>query len=234
MTEKKTAKKSKTSPSKKGTAKMEKILLSCPMEDKIFSIESEDGVCEIHIKPYLDFATREGLIQNIEAMYFPDGTYNKNYGDAVLEFVLFQLYTGIDFGGDIEKFDQFANGNIYKRTPAFSNLYFTEEYYSIKETIWEIVHYILHVGSVDTEQQMFYKNFNELFDAIKTLLDTVDGSLSKMVESVQSESGVTLSEMLSALKDMNAKDEKKIVKAVLDFQEEKAKKQAAATAVPRI
>lgn len=232
MAEKKTAKRNKTSPSKKGITKIEKALLSAPVEDKVFSMEHEGETYEIHIKPYLDFATRTGLIQNIEMMYFPEGLYDKNYGDAVLEFVLFQLYTGIDFGGDIEKFDQFANGMIYKRTPAFSNLYFTEEYYSIKDTIWAMVDYILQVGSVDAERQMFYKNFNELFDALKALIDTADISLSKMAESVQSESGVNIADVITALKDMNTKDEKKIVKAVLDFQEEKAKKQAVAVKTP--
>lgn len=234
MSEKKTAKKSKSSPSKKEVTKLENALLSSVPADKVFTLETPDGICELHIKPYLSFEVKAGIMQNIEAMYFPDGVYDKNNGDMVLEFVLFQLYTGVDFGGDITKFDSFVNGNIFKQTPAFDNLYFTEEYWEIKETAWNMVDYILNSGSANYEQVMFYKNFNELFQAIKELVSTADMSLTQAMDSVKNDTGVSLPDMLAALKDANAKDEKKIVSAVLDYQAAKAKKHAEETKVPRI
>lgn len=234
MAEKKTAKKSKSSPSKKEITKLENALLSAPPADKVFTMETPDGVCELYIKPYLSFEVKAGITQNIEAMYFPDGVYDKHNGDMVLEFVLFQLYTGVDFGGDITKFDAFVNSNIFNATPAFDKLYFTEEYWAIKETVWNMVDYILNSGSVNYEQMMFYKNFNELFQTVKELVSTADMSLTQAMESVKNDTGVNIADMLTALKDANAKDEKKIVSAVLDYQAAKAKKHAEATKVPHI
>lgn len=234
MAEKKTAKKSKSSPSKKEITKLENALLSAPPADKVFTLETPDGVCELYIKPYLSFEVKAGITQNIEAMYFPDGVYDKHNGDMVLEFVLFQLYTGVDFGGDITKFDAFVNSNIFNATPAFDKLYFTEEYWAIKETVWNMVDYILNSGSVNYEQMMFYKNFNELFQTVKELVSTADMSLTQAMESVKNDTGVNIADMLTALKDANAKDEKKIVSAVLDYQAAKAKKHAEATKVPHI
>ena len=234
MAEKKMAKKGANSPSKKTFTKLEKALLADLAPDKVFVVGTPDDRLELHIKPYLSFDVKEGLMQNIENMYFPDGVYNKHHGDMILEFVLFQLYTGLDFGGDLESFDRFVNGDIFKRNSKFDELYFTEEYWRIKETVWAMVDYILQLGSADYEQRMFYRNFNELFIALKELIGNADTSLSKLVESVQSDAGTTIPDLLAAMKDVNAKDEKKIVSAVLDYQEAKAKRYAEAANVPHI
>lgn len=234
MTEKKTAKKIKSSLSKKEATRIEKTLLDYQFEDKVLSIETDDGAVELHIKPYLDLEAREAILNSVESMYFPDGRYSKVRGDMILEFVLFQQYTGLDFGNDLSKFDKFIHSDIYRRDYSFDDLYFTEEYWSIKEDVQGMVDYILRVSSLNAEQYAFYHNFNELFASIKTLVENADNSLGQMAESIKSDTGVGVAEMLAALKDINVKDEKKIVNAVLDFQETKAKRQAEAVKMPTL
>lgn len=235
MAEKKTAKKSNPSPSKKkGLTALEKHLCSLEAKERTLVVQDGDVSYEIHFRATLDLETRNGLMENVREMYFPAGSYDKNYGDTILEFILFQLYTGITFNNDVVQFDRFMCSDYFRYDVAFEQAYRTEDYCSIKEAVTETVNAMLLEREISIYRESFYKNFNELFDAIHSFVDNADGSLTKMVESMKSEDGASAKMLLEALQQLNAKDEKKIVTAVLDYQENKAKKQGVAVKPLRI
>lgn len=230
MAEKKITKKGANSPSKKAKlTPIEKYLCSLDATNRIVTIHHGEDVYEMTIRSTLDFETRNGIMENVRDMYFPSGSYDKNYGDTILEFILFQLYTGITFNNDVMKFDQFMRSDYFRYDAEFEKAYRSADYYAIKDAVEGTVRAILNTKEQSADQEHFYHSFNALFEAIRIFIDNADGSLTKLEESLRSNDGVNVKTILDALQQMNAKDEKKIVSAVLDYQESKAKKYAAAT-----
>ena len=235
MAEKKATKKGETSLSKKAKlTSLERYLCSLDATDRVVTVQNGDTNYEITIRSTLDFETRNGIMENVKDMYFPAGSYDKNYGDTILEFILFQLYTGMTFNNDVIKFDRFMRSDYFRYDAEFEKAYRSADYYAIKEAVEDTVKAMLHAKERSVDQENFYHSFNALFEAIRTFIDNADGSLTKIEESLRSDDGVNIKSMLDALQQMNAKDEKKIVSAVLDYQESKAKKQAASSKPLRI
>lgn len=225
--EKKTTKKRKPSPSKT-ISEFEKRLGALPASEKIVIIPFDGENYELHIKSYLDFETKAGLMSHVRRMYFNDGFFDRQYGDAVLELVLFQLYTGLTFGGDISLFDAFIHSDYAMTSTEFREAYYSEDYYEIRNAIESTLDVITKEAELPLYQELFYKNCNDLIDLVRALLENASDSLNEMASSFQSNNGSSVRELLEALQNMNQKDEKKLVNAILDFQEAKAKR----TAIP--
>ena len=222
---KKSVKKNKPSPSKKVT-EFEKALGSMPAAEKVVPITIDGETYELHIKPYLDFETKAGLMVNLRQMYFGNGDFDRHYGDAVLEFVLFQLYTGLTFGGDINLFDAFIHSDYAVHDVAFRDAYYSEDYAAVRTAVEGNLDAMLKEVQMPLYQELFYKNCNDTCEMLRDLLENASDSLSQMADSVQGETGTSVKDLLDALQQMNQKDEKKLVDAVLSFQEAKAKRVA--------
>lgn len=223
--EKKTTKKRKASPSKALSA-FEKYLGTLPSSEKIVTIPGDGENYELHIKSYLDFETKAGLMSHVRRMYFNEGFFDRHYGDAVLELVLFQLYTGLTFGGDIVVFDAFIHSDYVMTSTEFREAYYSDDYYEIRNAVESTLDVMVKEADMPLYQELFYKNCNDMIDLVRGLLENASDSLNEMAASVQGDNGSSVKELLEALQNMNQKDEKKLVNAILDFQEAKAKRTA--------
>lgn len=187
-----------------------------------------DGIeYTVEVKRHVDELTRSVVLEQAEEMYFSDGTYDPNHGNSVLRFILFQLYTGLTFDDNLSYFEKFENTWAYKEIiDAMPN-----EYHRLLDDMKDKVSALKNVYCIPYEEKNMYMTISHLVDGLSKLIDSADVVLQSVAKEVSREDGSSIADIINALKTMNAKDEKKLAKAILEYRDsQQAKEKETGTA----
>ena len=181
-----------------------------------------DG-CEyaVEVKCHIDELTRSVVLEQTEEMYFADGVYNPNHGNSVLRFILFQLYTGLTFDNDLAVFEKFENTHSHKQIIDMM----PNEYHRLIEDVQDKVSALKGVYCIPYEEKNVYTSAYYLIDGLSKLIDSADVVLQSVAKEVSKEDGASITDIINALKTMNAKDEKKLANAILEYRDSKQAKE---------
>lgn len=190
-----------------------------------FSIDDQDY--EVHIKPHVDFAARSAIMDNIESIYFPSGVYDPLYGDALLEYVIMQVYTDLEFANDFEAFDNFryTHGDIFREITTNMPYEVTE----LRLTIHNVLGVLLKEHIMPDMQKKFYEKSSSLFDALHVLEESLLSVLNTAESTMHDISTEDMKELVAAMSFAGKTDETRVARAILDFQKEKEKRVAVKT-----
>lgn len=206
----------------------EKTMMGIEFEPMMIKVAIGEDEFDVEVKQHVDDATRSALVAQTEAMYFPLGEYDPSHGDAVLSFILFQLYTGMTFDNDMDAFE------VFKTTPQYERIYahFSDEYDTLERNVMHTAKVLCDKYYMPAAEEKFFATCSEFVDNLSETVRSLDLILRATAADIEKSGGVNIKEMFDALQMMSKKDERKIAKAVLDFQE--AKKKQAAEEAPKI
>lgn len=176
------------------------------------------GIGDFKVRHYLDFATKQSLVSQVEMMYWPTGEYDPVFGQAARDMLVFSAFTDMSFGNDVSAFCAFQNSAEYE---AFLH--------------WMPSDYHVLMLLIDQKHQELLARHNtpvaleRVCDTVTSVLKDLDQLLTNvqsMMETTVKENGgkkISMQDMLLAMKGLAKKDEQAIATAVLDYQTEKAK-----------
>lgn len=184
------------------------------------AIKMEEVEQIVHIKQHISGDIRGAIMEQVEAMFYPAGIYDPEHGETVLDFILFQMYTDLTFEDNMDCFERFRLTEHYDViSEAFS-----PEYYILRNAAYKKANALKDVYFAPIEQTAMYASVKNVSDMLSSVLDGLDVLIQKTSKDIDANGGINIKEMFDALQMMKGKDEKKIAKAVLDYQEAKAKK----------
>lgn len=187
-----------------------------------FNISDKDFT--VLVKQHINYSARSAIIPRVEDMFFPEGIYDPMYGESLLEFIIMQIYTDLDFNNDFNVFDAFKyeHGDIY--TEIKINL--PHEVSDLHRSVHDMVNALIDAHNIPEQQKVFYDNAVSLCVGLKGVSDSLIGVLNSAQESLHGVNQEDMKELISAMSFAGKVDESKVAKAVLDFQREKEKRVA--------
>lgn len=190
-----------------------------------FSIDDQDY--EVHIKPHVDFASRSAIMDNLESIYFPSGVYDPLYGDALLEYIIMQVYTDLEFSNDFDAFDNFryTHGDIFREITTNMPYEVTE----LRLTIHNMLGVLLKEHIMPDVQKKFYENATSFFNGLRGLEESLVNVLNTAETALHDINAEDMKELVSAMSFAGKTDETRVARAILDFQKEKEKRVAVKT-----
>lgn len=199
---------------------VEKMIVDA--EPAVINVALKIGEAEqiVAVKQHISSEIRGAIMEQVEPMFYPGGVYDPDHGESVLDFILFQMYTGLTFGDDLDCFERFRLTEQYDAIEAV----YSEEYYTSRNAAIKKANALKAVYFAPVEQAAMYASVKIVADMLSTVLDSLDAMIKKTTADIEKSGGIDIKEMFDALQMMKGKDEKKIAKAVLDYQEAKAKK----------
>lgn len=188
-----------------------------------FNIGDKDFT--VWVKQHIDYSARSAIIPRVEDMFFPEGIYDPMYGESLLEFIIMQIYTDLDFNNDFYAFDAFRHehSDIYHEIEA--NL--PQEATDLFGFSYDLRDYLLEFYKVSDQQRAFYDRVISTCDSIKDIADSIVGMLDTASVSLHDVDASSIKDMLSAINYAGKLDDEKVVKAILDFQKAKAQQRVA-------
>lgn len=206
----------------------EKFMMDIEYEPTMVDIAIGEHKFSVEVKQHVDRATRSAVIAKTEEMYFPLGEYDPNHGDAVLSFILFQLYTGMTFDNNTDAFETF------KSTAAYEKIYahFPGEYDDLERNVMHKAKILCKKYYMPAVEEKMFTACGDLVFALTEAVGKLDLVLGATAADIGENGAVNIKDMFDALQMMGKKDERKIAKAVLEFQE--AKKKQAVEEAPKI
>ena len=201
---------------------VEKMIVDA--EPAVINVALKIGEAEqiVAVKQHISSEIRGAIMEQVEPMFYPGGVYDPDHGESVLDFILFQMYTGLTFGDDLDCFERFRLTEQYDAIEAV----YSEEYYTSRNAAIKKANALKAVYFAPVEQTAMYASVKTVADMLSTVLDSLDAMIKKTTADIEKSGGIDIKEMFDALQMIKGKDEKKIAKAVLDYQEAKAKKAA--------
>lgn len=183
-----------------------------------------DQQFEVNIKRHVDFSTRSAIMDNIENIYFPAGVYDPHYGDELLDFLIIQVYTDLEFANDFEAFDEF----VWNAPDIFSDIMdnISFEAITLRRSVKKVVDKLVAEHSIHPAQSMFYADASSLLDSLHGVSDALINVLNSAEKSMSGLGAEDMKELVSAMSFAGKADEGRVAKAVLDFQREKEKRVA--------
>ena len=183
-----------------------------------------DQEFEVNIKRHVDFSTRSAIMDNIENIYFPSGVYDPHYGDELLDFLIIQVYTDLEFANDFEAFDGFIGNAPDVFSDIMNNIPF--EATALRQSVKQVVDKLITEHSIHPAQAMFYADASSLLDSLRGVSNALINVLNSAEKSMGSMGTEDMKELISAMNFAGKADEGRVAKAVLDFQREKEKRTA--------
>ena len=183
-----------------------------------------DQEFEVNIKRHVDFSTRSAIMDNIENIYFPSGVYDPYYGDELLDFLIIQVYTDLEFANDFEAFDEFIGNAPDTFSYIMDNIPF--EATALRQSVKQVVDKLITEHSIHPAQAMFYADASSLLDSLRGVSNALINVLNSAEKSIGSMGIEDMKELISAMNFAGKADEGRVAKAVLDFQREKEKRTA--------
>ena len=199
-----------------------KAIQENPVEDVVVKVELSNKSQEVHVKQHIDFAVRKTIVESVRDAYFSGGTYDPTYGDSLRDLIIMQIYTDMNFANDFGLFEKFkycnsgAYGAICDAYPAEVN--------DVISDIDKLVDVELEKISIPVQQESFYFACSNLVDSLSQLISGLSSFLDAAQESLSGVDATDVKDLISALSFIGKQDEKKVAKAILNFQQEKAKR----------
>lgn len=200
------------------TMKTDPIVLNFSLDDQEY---------QVHIKSHVDFSSRTAIMENIESIYFPSGAYDPLYGDALLEYIIMQVYTDLEFANDFDAFDNFryTHGDIFREITTNMPYEVTE----LRLTIHNMLGVLLKEYMMPDAQRKFYENATSFFNGLRGLEESLVKVLNTAETAMHDISAEDMKELVSAMSFAGKSDETRVARAILDFQKEKEKRVAVKT-----
>ena len=214
----------------KRTRKVKKVAIS-PILERAKTIDLPDAKLEfdigdekycVSIKQHVDFAARSAIMDNIANIYFPVGVFDPMYGDELLDLLIIQMYTDLEFSDDFDAFDSF----IHKMPDVYSEIINAMPYEvrHLRDSIESSLDKMVAERSISVEQKLFYENASSFVSALKDVAESLIGVLETAEKSMEGINMDDMKDLISAMSHMGKTDDARIAKAVLDFQKEKEKR----------
>lgn len=191
-----------------------------------FNIGDKDYT--VLVRQHLDYSARSAIMPRVEDMFFPDGIYDPMYGESLLEFIIMQIYTDLDFNHDFYVFDAFRHEHrdIYREIEAN----FPQEAFDLFGFAYDLRDHLLKLYKVSDQQRAFYDRVITTCDSIKDIADSIVGMLDTASVSLHDVDASSIKDMLSAINYAGKLDDEKVAKAILEFQKAKTQKRVAVKA----
>lgn len=167
------------------------------------------------------------VMKQIVGAYFQEGSFDPYFGRLIIEMVVFSAFTSIDFGNNVDTYKDFRAA--YCHCPV-----------GVECDIWDIIpeEGKNFLAAVDFKVEQLCKMYfspvelsqlmtagREFIEKAESSLDTIEHTLQAFADSGNAD-GVSLQDAVDALKSAGKIRERDVAKSVLDFQIEKAKKEA--------
>lgn len=192
--------------------------------EKVVSCKIGDQNFDVKIKQHVEFSIRSAIIDNVESIYFPAGSYDPHYGDELLEFLIIQVYTDMEFNNDFESFDELIGKSYEAYELIIDNM--PAEAIALIQSAHDIANSLVPAHSMPAAQSVFYDSASIIMDAIRGVADTLTNTLNSAEKSFKGMKADDVRELISAMNFAGKADEGRVAKAVLDFQREKEKRVA--------
>jgi len=184
--------------------KMDKIIDAKPVAPESVKVEADGEIIIIDVLPYLTLKDRGQFVVDVADSVFIDGTYAPYMLNFAYNFFLLQHCTNMTMPKDAEK----VNRLIQTTTVADQ----------VDEIVGDKYLYSDCLDMIEYRKNAYLKN-NKADEFIGSLTALVD-NLNKIAESDEFK-GQNLNEIIETAKNISGKDDKSLVKNILDFQEVK-------------
>lgn len=179
---------------------------------------------DVHVKQHVDFAGRSAIIDKLEDIYCPVGGLDEMYGDSLIEFLLMQVYTDLEFVGDFNLFDRFRyeHSDIYNLV---TNAY-PLEVEDLRSSINKELVNLRKEKVLSVEEKQYYASASAMYNSLRDVANSIVGFLTNAESTMKDVDVSEIKDLISAMSFAGKADEGRVARAVLDFQREKEKRVA--------
>lgn len=189
--------------------KMDKIIDVNSISPESIKVEVDGEIIAIDVLPYLTLKDRGQFVVDVADSVFIDGAYAPYMLNFAYNFFLLQHCTNMTMPKDAEKVNQLIQTtNIADQ---------------VDEIVGDKYLYSDCLDMIEYRKNVYLKN-NKADEFVGSLTSLVD-NLNKIAESDEFK-GQNLNDILTTAKKIADKDEKSLVKNILDFQEAKNAKES--------